>query len=249
MNTPSTQCFHKALVTSMLFFGFTTLTSMAQTTPNTQPPTTAIKPTAAPVQTTSAPAVATQNPNAPVRIAPPLPVANGQVGNNPINTNQSIPTSQFLKNENSVPTNQTGTPAGVGYNNSGGMVNSQAIQSDATSEVHYHYHYDSAGKPIGNAPAGYAQATYVNPNTLDQSPQASNMQSSSSGENSEYNYANNNDYGGMYTYQNQNYNPNSRVNNGGGAGTATTWNPYMADGSGMLTYNGGGGGGIEGFND
>jgi hypothetical protein len=53
----------------------------------------------------------------------------------------------------------------------------------------------------------------------------------------------------MYTYQNDNYNPNSRVNNGGGAGITATWNPYMADGSGMLTYNGGGGGGIEGFND
>ena len=249
MNTPFTHCFHKALVTSMLFFGFTTLTSMAQTTPNVQPPTTATKPTAAPAQKTSAPAVATQNPNAPVRIAPALPVANGQVGNNPINTNQSIPTSQFMKNENSVPTNQTGTPSGVGYNNSGGMVNSQAMQSDATSDVHYHYHYNSAGQPIGNAPTGYAQATYVNPNTLNQSPQAANMQSSSSGENSMYNYANNNDYGGMYTYQNNNYNPNSRVNNGGGAGTNTTWNPYMADGSGMLTYNGGGGGGIEGFND
>ena len=249
MNTTFTHCFLKALVTSMLFFGFTTLTSMAQTTPNTQPPTTAVKPTAAPAQTTSAPTVATQNPNAPVRIAPALPVANGQVGNNPINTNQSVPTSQFMKNEKSVPTNQTGTPAGVGYNNSGGMVNSQAMQSDATNEVHYHYHYDSAGQPIGNAPAGYAQATYVNPKTLDQSPQGANMQSSSSGENSEYNYALNNDEGGMYQYQTNNWNPNSRVNNGGGAGTTATWNPYMADGSGRLTYNGGGGGGIEGFND
>ena len=248
MNTSFTKNFYKVTVTSILFFGFTTLTSMAQTTPNTQPPTTAVKPTAAPSQTTSAPAVATQNPNAPVRIAPPLPVANGQGGNNSINTNQSVPTSQFMKSENSVPTNQTGTPSGVGYNNSGGMVNSQAIQSDATKEVHYHYHYDSAGKPIGNAPAGYAQATYVNPNTQDQSPQASNMQSSSSGENSEYKYADNNDYGGMYTYQNNNYNPNSRVNNGGGAGMTATWNPYLNDGSGMLTY-GGGGGGIEGFND
>jgi len=43
----------------MLLFGFTTLTSMAQTTPNTQSPTTAVKPAAAPVQTTSAPVVAT----------------------------------------------------------------------------------------------------------------------------------------------------------------------------------------------
>lgn len=249
MNTPFTQCFHKALVTSTLFFGFTTLTSMAQTTPNTQPPTTAVKPAAAPVQTTSAPAVATQNSNAPVRIDPTKPPVNGQVGNNPINTNESVPTSQFMKNEKSVPTNQTGTPAGVGYNNSGGMVNSQALQSDATTEVHYHYHYDSAGQPIGNAPTGYAQATYVNPKTLDQSTQGANMQSSSSGENSEYKSALNNDEGGMYQYQTNNWNPNSIVNNGGGAGTTATWNPYMADGSGRLTYNGDGGGGIEGFND
>ncbi len=249
MNTPFTQCFHKALVISMLFFGFTTLTSMAQTTPNTQPPTTAVKPAAAPVQTTSAPAVATQNPNAPVRIDPTKPPVNGQVGNNPINTNESVSTSQFIKNQNSAPKSQTGTPSGVGYNNSGGMVNSQALQSDAKNEVHYHYHYDSAGQPIGNAPTGYAQATYVNPKTLDQSTQGANMQSSSSGENSEYNYALNNDEGGMYQYQTNNWNPNSRVNNGGGAGTTATWNPYMADGSGRLTYNGGGGGGIEGFND
>ena len=280
MNTPFTHSFHKAVVTSKLFFGFTTLTSMAQTTPNTQPPTTAAKPTAAPVQTTSAPAVATQNPNAPVRIAPAQQPVNGQVGNNPLNTNESVPTNQLqnqtiqqpmngqvgtnpknfdrsiptsqLHNiQNTAPTTQTGnaTPAGTGYNTSGGIVNSTALQSDAATEVHYHYHYGSAGQPIGTAPAGYAQATYENPDKLDQSPQAMNNQSASGGENSMYNYANNNDYGGMYTYQNDNYNPNSRVNNGGGAGTAATWNPYMADGSGRLTYNGDGGGGIEGFND
>ena len=116
MNTPFTHSFHKAVVTSMLFFGFTTLTSMAQTTPNTQPPTTAAKPTAAPVQTTSAPAVATQNPNAPVRIAPAQQPANGQVGANQKNSDRSIPNSQFMNNQNAVPTSQTGTPAGVGYN-------------------------------------------------------------------------------------------------------------------------------------
>ena len=217
MNTPFTHSFHKAVVTSMLLFGFTTLTSMAQTTPNTQPPTTAAKPTAAPVQTTSTPAVATQNPNAPVRIAPAQQPVNGQVGNNPLNTNESVPTNQLqnqtirqpmngqvgtnpknfdrsiptsqLHNiQNTAPTTQTGnaTPAGTGYNTSGGIVNSTALQSDAATEVHYHYHYGSAGQPIGTAPAGYAKATYENPDKLDQSPQGANMQSSSSGENSEY---------------------------------------------------------------
>ena len=242
--------FHKSVVTSFFVFGFTTLAVMAQSAPqsppNTRPPTAA--PTAAPAQPPAAPAVANQNPTAPVRSAPAPEPANGQVGNNPLNTNQSIPTSQFMKNQNAVATSKTGTPAGVGYNNSGGMVNSDAMQSDAANQVHYHYHYDSAGQPIGNAPAGYAQATYVNPDTVHQSAQA--MQSSSGGENSEYNYALNNDEGGMYQYQTNNWNPNSRVGpggNGGGAGVNTTWNPYLNNGAGMLTY--GGAGGVEGFND
>ena len=41
-------------------------------------------------------------------------------------------------------------------------------------------------------------------------------------------------------------NPNSRV---GGKGVATTWNPYLNNGAGMLTYGGSGGAGIQGFND
>ena len=249
MNTTFTCTFHKAVVTSIFVFGFTTLAVMAQSAPqsptNTRPPTAAS--TAAPAQPPAAPAVANQNPTAPVRSAPAPEPANGQVGNNPLNTNQSIPTSQFMKNQNAVPTSQTKTPAGVGYNNPGGIVNSDAMQSDATNQVHYHYHYDSAGQPIGNAPAGYAQATYENPATVHQSAQA--MQSSSGGENSEYKSALNNDEGGMYQYQTNNWNPNSRVNNGGGAGMTAAWNPYMGNGSGMLTYGGGGDGGIEGFND
>ena len=235
MNTTFTRMFHKAVVTSIFVFGFTTLAVMAQSAPqsppNTRPPTAA--PTAAPTTAPAQPpAVANQNTTAPVRSAPAPEPANGQVGNNPLNTNQSIPTSQFMKNQNAVPTSQTKTPAGVGYNNPGGIVNSDAMQSDATNQVHYHYHYDSAGQPIGNAPAGYAQATYENPATVHQSAQA--MQSSSGGENSEYKSALNNDEGGMYQYQTNNWNPNSKVGNGGGAG--------------LVTYNDGGGG-IEGFND
>ena len=179
MNAPFTYSFHKAIVTSMLVFGFTALTVMAQTTPNTQPPT------AAPAQAPSRPAVATQNPNAPVRIAPAQQPVNGQVGNNPLNTNESVPTNQLqnqtiqqpmngqvgtnpknfdrsiptsqLNNiQNTASTTQTGnaTPAGTGYNTSGGIVNSTALQSDAATQVHYHYHYGSAGQPIGTAPAG-----------------------------------------------------------------------------------------------
>ena len=236
MNTTFTCTFHKAVVTSIFVFGFTTLAVMAQSAPqsptNTRPPTAAS--TAAPAQPPAAPAVANQNPTAPVRNTPAPEPANGQVGNNPLNTNQSIPNSQFMKNQNAVPKSQTGTPAGVGYNNPGGIVNSAEPQSDAANEVHYHYHYDSSGQPIANAPVGYAKTTYENPATLDQSPQATNRRSSSGGENSEYNYSLNNDEGGMYQYQTNNWNPNSKVGNGGGAG--------------LVTYNDGGGG-IEGFND
>ena len=237
MNTTFTRMFHKAVVTSIFVFGFTTLAVMAQSAPqsppNTRPPTAA--PTAAPTTAPAQPpAVANQNTTAPVRSAPAPEPANGQVGNNPLNTNQSIPNSQFMKNQNAVPKSQTGTPAGVGYNNPGGIVNSAEPQSDAANEVHYHYHYDSSGQPIANAPVGYAKTTYENPATLDQSPQATNRRSSSGGENSEYNYSLNNDEGGMYQYQTNNWNPNSKVGNGGGAG--------------LVTYNDGGGG-IEGFND
>ena len=241
MNTTFTRMFHKAVVTSIFVFGFTTLAVMAQSAPqsppNTRPPTAAptTAPTIAPAQPPAAPAVANQNPTAPVRNAPAPEPANGQVGNNPLNTNESIPNSQFMKNQNAVPTGQTGNTADVGYNNPGGIVNSEAPQSDAANEVHYHYHYDSSGQPSGTTPTGYAQTTYVNPNTLDQSPQATNRRSSSGGENSEYNYALNNDEGGVYQYQTNNWNPNSKVGNGGGAG--------------MVAYNGGDGGDIEGFND
>ncbi len=255
MNTTFTRMFHKSVVTSIFVFGFTTLSVMAQSAPqsppNTRPPTAAptAAPTTAPAQPPAAPAVANQNPTAPVRSAPAQEPANGQVGNNPLNTNQSIPNSQFMKDQNAVPTSQTGNTAGVGYNNPGGIVNSAEPQSTGANQVHYHYHYDSAGQPSATTPTGYAKTTYVNPNTLNQSPQATNRQSSSGGENSEYNYALNNDEGGMYQYQTNNWNPNSKVGNGGGAGVRTTWNPLMGNGAGMLTYNGGGGGGIEGFND
>ena len=96
MNTPFTHSFHKAAaVTSMLFFGCTTLAVMAQTT-QTAP----TKPAAEPVQVQGTPA-------APVRIVPAQQPANGQVGSNPQNSDRSIPTSQFLNNQNAVPTSQT----------------------------------------------------------------------------------------------------------------------------------------------
>ena len=135
-------------------------------------------------------------------------------------------------------TNQVGTttPAGVGYNNKGGIVDSNAMQGAALNQVHYHYHYDSSGQPIGNAPAGYAQEKYENPDKLSQNVNSTNSQ---------------NGAGGMYAYQDNNINPNSRVGpggNGGGAGVNAVWNPYLNNGSGMLTYASAGGG-VEGFND
>ena len=237
MNTPFTRTFHKPIVTSMLVFGFTTLSVMAQTPPNTQPPTIAPKPTAAPMQAPSVPAVATQNPNAPVRIAPAQQPANGQVSANQKNSDRSIPNSQFMNNQNAVPTSQTGTPAGVGYNNPGGMVNTDALQSNNLNQVHYHYHYDNAGGFVGNTAPGYAPTTYIDPSTLPQTSTSIIQPAYGPGNPAPMNV----NAGNMYVN-----NPNMRV---GGGGVPTTWNPFLNNGSGMLTYGGGGGGGVQGFND
>ncbi|MSR33547.1 MAG: hypothetical protein EXS12_01875 [Phycisphaerales bacterium] len=237
MNTPFTYSFHKAIVTSMLFFGFTTLAVMAQTTPNTQPPTTPAKPAAAPVYAPSGPAVANQNPNAPVRIAPAQQPANRQVGSNPPNTDRSIPNSQFLNNQNAVPTNETETRAlaGVGYNNPGGIVNSGALQNNTLNHVHYHYYYDSGGNPIGTANVGYAQTTYIDPSTVPSTSHSTMDRAYGPG-----NPAPMVNAGNMYVN-----NPNIRA---GSSGVSTTWNPYLNNGMGMLTY-GSGGSGVQGFND
>ena len=233
MHAPFTYSFHKAIVTSMLVFGFTALTVMAQTTPNTQPPT------AAPAQAPSRPAVATQNPNASVRIAPAQQPVNGQAGTNQQNSDRSVPTSQFMNNQNSVAPTQTENvnPAGGGYNNAGGIVNSAPLQNDSVNHVHYHYHYDNQGGFVGNTAAGYAPTTYGTPATV---PAKSNLMIQPA-----YGSANtapmNVDAGNMYVN-----NPNTRV---GGGGVPTTWNPFLNNGSGMLTYGGGGGSGVQGFND
>ena len=233
MHASFTYSFHKAIVTSMLVFGFTALTVMAQTTPNTQPPT------AAPAQAPSRPAVATQNPNAPVRIAPAQQPVNGQAGTNQQNSDRSVPTSQLMNNQNSVAPTQTENvnPAGGGYNNAGGIVNSAPLQNDSVNHVHYHYHYDNQGGFVGNTAAGYAPTTYGTPATV---PAKSNLMIQPA-----YGSANtapmNVDAGNMYVN-----NPNTRV---GGGGVPTTWNPFLNNGSGMLTYGGGGGSGVQGFND
>ncbi len=237
MNAPFTYSFHKAIVTSMLLFGFTALTVMAQTTPNTQPPT------AAPAQAPSRPAVATQNPNAPVRIAPAQQPVSGQVGTTQQNSDRSVPTSQFMNNQNSVAPTQTenANPAGGGYNNTGGIVNSAPLQNDSVNHVHYHYHYDNQGGSVANTAAGYAPTTYATPSTLPATVAAK----SNSMMQPAYGSANpapmNVDAGNMYVN-----NPNMRV---GGGGVPTTWNPFLNNGSGMLTYGGGGGSGVQGFND
>ena len=237
MNAPFTYSFHKAIVNFMLVFGFTALTVMAQTTPNTQPPT------AAPAQAPSRPAVATQNPNAPVRIAPAQQPVNGQVGTTQQNSDRSVPTSQLMNNQNSVAPTQTENvnPAGGGYNNAGGIVNSAPLQNDSVNHVHYHYHYDNQGGSVGNTAAGYAPTTYATPSTVPVTvPAKSNSMMQPA-----YGSANpapmNVDAGNMYVN-----NPNSRV---GGGGVPTTWNPFLNNGSGMLTYGGGGGSGVQGFND
>lgn len=237
MNTPFTHSFHKAAaVTSMLFFACTTLGVMAQSTPSTQPPTTAVKPTAAPVRAPSMPAVATQNPNAPVRIAPTQQPDNGHVGSNPQNSDRSIPTSQFLNNQNAVTTSQTGTatPSGVGYNNSGGIINSNALQDNTLNHVHYHYHYDSQSGFSGGTP-GYAPTTFTDPSKLNEVNNPTMRQAYGPGNPAPMNV----DAGNMFVN-----NPNTQV---GGGGVPTTWNPFLNNGVGMLTY--GGASGVQGFND
>ncbi len=237
MNTPFTHSFHKTIVTSMLFVGCPSFAVIAQTTPSTQTPTPAVKPTTAPVRTPSAPAVSNQNPTAPVRIAPMQQPANGQVGSNPQNSDRSVPTSQFLNNQNTVPTSQTatGTPAGVGYNNSGGIVNSDSLQNDTLNHVHYHYHYDSQSGFSGATAPGYAPTTYTDPSKLNEVNNPMMQQAYGPGNPAPMNV----DAGNMYVN-----NPNTKV---GGGGVATTWNPYLNNGMGMLTY--GGASGVQGFND
>lgn len=233
MNAPFTYSFHKAIVTSVPLFGFTALTVMAQTAPNTQPPI------AAPAQAPSRPAVATQNPNAPVRIAPAQQPVNGQAGTNQQNSDRSVPTSQFMNNQNSVAPTQTENtnPAGGGYNNAGGIVNSAQLQNDSLNHVHYHYHYDNQGGSVGNTAAGYAPTTYATPSTVAAKSNSMMQPAYRSSNPAPMNV----DAGNMYVN-----NPNMRV---GGGGVQTTWNPFLTNGSGMLTYGGGGSSGVKGFND
>jgi len=239
MNTPFTRMLNKNIVTFIFVFGFTTFAVMAQTTPTTQAPTNAVKPVATPAQTPSRPAVTTQNPNAPVRIAPTPQPNNGQANSNPENTDRSIPNSQFMNNQGSIPPSQTGntTPSGVGYDNPGGIVNSAALQDSNLNHVHYHYHYDNQGRPSGPTTFGYAPTTFVDPSTLTATESSTTHQAYGPGNPAPMNV----NAGNMFVN-----NPNSRV---GGSGVATTWNPYLNNGSGMLTYGGGGGSGIQGFND
>ncbi len=116
-------------------------------------------------------------------------------------------------------------------------MNSTSMEGEALNHVHYHYHYTSDGQPIGNTIAGYAQQTYQNPAKL--APSAASMNAMNNNSNSSS--------GGMYTYANNNINPNSRVGPGSGGGVPTTWNPFLNNGAGMLTY--GGASGVQGFND
>ena len=234
MNTPCARKFDKNIVTFILVFGFTTCAVMAQTTPNKQPPTNAAKPVATPVQTPTRPAVTTQNPNPPADHQ-----ANGQVGTHQQNSDRSVSNSQFLNNLGSIPTSQTGntTPSGVGYDNPGGIVNTAALQDSNLNHVHYHYHYDSQGKPSGPTTFGYAPTTFIDPSTLPHTSTSINQPTSGPRNTGSMNV----DAGNMFVN-----NPNSRV---GGSGVATTWNPYLNNGAGMLTYGGSGGAGIQGFND
>ncbi|MCE9619271.1 MAG: hypothetical protein K8R92_05135 [Planctomycetes bacterium] len=262
MNPKSTFRFPRTIVAPIAAaMVLTAALAAAQNTPPTQPATPQTKPAPAPATPAGAQPPASAQPGirsvqgaqASPQVRPsgrPAPMPPQQsvpvpAGGDPRNTDRSIPTSQLQQdpngNENTWSTpgtalpNQSSIPRGAGYNNPGGMVNPDALQSEAMNHVHYHYHYENGGGFVGNVQPGYAQAQYVNPDDMNQAVNPMNVRTSTPGGGVDGAGG-----GGMYVN-----NTNARVGNNG-AGVPVTWNPFMGDGSGMLTY---GAGSVEGFND
>lgn len=136
-------------------------------------------------------------------------------------------------------------PPNAGFNNSGGLVNSAALQQEALTGVHYHYHYYGPGAVTqpGFTP-GYGQAGYLNPATA---PMPTNPDAT--GPIGPGNPAPMNTLAGEYQNSNNGLVPEGRFGGvGGGAvggqawsygGGIGHWNPFAYGGNGY----------VEGFND
>jgi len=136
-------------------------------------------------------------------------------------------------------------PPNAGFNNSGGVVNSAALQQEALTGVHYHYHYYGPGAVTqpGFTP-GYGQAGYLNPATA---PMPTNPDAT--GPIGPGNPAPMNTLAGEYQNSNNGLVPEGRFGGiGGGAvggqawsygGGIGHWNPFAYGGNGY----------VEGFND
>jgi hypothetical protein len=141
----------------------------------------------------------------------------------------------------------TALPPNAGYNNSGGVVDSAALQQEALTGVHYHYHYYGPGAVTqpGFTP-GYGQAGYLNPATA---PMPTNPDAT--GPIGPGNPAPMNTLAGEYQNSNNGLVPEGRFggfgDGGGGVGGQAWsygggighWNPFAFGGSGY----------VEGFND
>jgi hypothetical protein len=138
----------------------------------------------------------------------------------------------------------TALPPNAGFNNSGGVVDSAALQQEALSGVHYHYHYYGPGAVTqpGFTP-GYGQAGYLNPATA---PMPTNPDAT--GPIGPGNPAPMNTIAGEYQNSNNGVVPEGRFGGiGGGVGGQAWsfgggighWNPFAFGGNGY----------VEGFND
>jgi len=164
-------------------------------------------------------------------------------GSGPMNSDTSVPIGQ-------TPTTQPPQPANVGFNNSGGIVDSAQLQQQALSGVHYHYHYYGPGSfTSGQSLPGYGSAGYQNPATA-----AVPVNPYMTAPIGPGNPAPMNTLAGEYGYSNnpavfRGPAPNPEMMGGAagsGAGQAWSygggigyWNPYALGGNGY----------VEGFND
>ena len=140
------------------------------------------------------------------------------------------------------PVSEADVPQVGGYSNSGGLIDSTALQTEASQGVHYHYHYYGAGSVVSNP--GYGQAGYVSPATapLPNNPYLTPI----------YGPGNPAPMNTLLGANNDNY--NTRVGGGTGGSVAASavggqawsygggighWNPYAYGGNGY----------VEGFND
>lgn len=155
---------------------------------------------------------------------------------------QPIPQQAAQQTPDQVPVQPADAPQAGGYNNSGGLIDSTALQTEASQGVHYHYHYYGAGAVVSNP--GYGQAGYVNPATapVPNNPYLTPI----------YGPGNPAPMNTLMGANNDNY--NGRVGGGalGGAAAAQVGGQAWSYGGGIGHWNPyayGGNGYVEGFND